>query len=376
MARAWSVWIATSQWAQRIAFGVAVSATVTAVAATLVVGRIREQAEHTDLQTWPAFRGIDQQGLPIDNGSLSGHPWIASFIFTRCTTACPVISARLRLLQRRIATPDVRFVSFTVDPEFDTDQVLRDYAARWSPDPRWRLVWTKGDTVDRMAAGLNLAIDREPGAPDPILHTSRLFLVDGEGRVTGSYDASEPEAMDRLVRDVEAESRESIAGMNGSKPSHAAAASSPAGHDLFRELGCPGCHSDLRTAPSLVGLFGTDVVLDDGSRVRADEAYVRNAILHPKAQVVAGYLPTMPSYASLLSEGDVNELVAHVRSLAQEGAPPKVAARSAIDPVCNMAVPVVDGALTARFAGKSYYFCSDRCRQRFLSAPEKYRDAN
>ena len=84
----------------------------------------------------------------------------------------------------------------------------------------------------------------------------------------------------------------------------------------------------------------------------------------------------MPSYASLLSEEEVKELVAHVRSLAQEGAPSKAAARSAIDPVCSMAVPVVDGAITARYADKTYYFCSDRCRQRFLSAPETYRDAD
>ncbi|MGE5547307.1 MAG: cytochrome c oxidase subunit II [Solirubrobacterales bacterium] len=94
------------------------------------------------------------------------------------------------------------------------------------------------------------------------------------------------------------------------------------GADLFRARGCSGCHeggpgAPVR-APSLKGVFGGPVFLADGTSVIADEAYLRDSILLPGRQIVAGFKDDMPSFAGKLSEGEIQSLVAYVKSLGME----------------------------------------------------------
>ena len=91
------------------------------------------------------------------------------------------------------------------------------------------------------------------------------------------------------------------------------------GEALFREHGCSGCHGANSTvhAPTLVGLYGSLVHLQDGSVRRADEQYIRDCILEPRTFTVAGYPPVMPSFAGQLGEGDLLKLIAYIQSLAQ-----------------------------------------------------------
>jgi len=104
-------------------------------------------------------------------------------------------------------------------------------------------------------------------------------------------------------------------------------AAQPEGDDLGREgaalfvsLGCAGCHlgSTAVRAPDLAGLYGRDVHLADGRVVRADEAYLRDSILQPHRDVVAGYQPVMPSFAGLVGDDELQRLVAYIRSLGAE----------------------------------------------------------
>ena len=94
------------------------------------------------------------------------------------------------------------------------------------------------------------------------------------------------------------------------------------GKDLFRRYGCSGCHEAGGTvrAPRLEGVFGSPVPLSDGSVVIADERYVRDSILDPKAQVAAGYAPVMPTFAGQIGENDLAKLVAYVESIGPEQA--------------------------------------------------------
>jgi cytochrome c oxidase subunit 2 len=89
------------------------------------------------------------------------------------------------------------------------------------------------------------------------------------------------------------------------------------GSRLFISLGCSGCHaaSSRVHAPSLVGLYGGMVHLADGRTVSADEAYLRDSILQPKKDVVAGFDPIMPSFAGVVDEDDMQRLVAYLMSL-------------------------------------------------------------
>ncbi len=89
------------------------------------------------------------------------------------------------------------------------------------------------------------------------------------------------------------------------------------GEALFRSLGCSGCHARASSihAPDLNGVFNSQVHLSDGRTVIADEAYIRDSILDPRRDVVAGFQPIMPSFKGQLSESQLVQLIAYVKSL-------------------------------------------------------------
>jgi cytochrome c oxidase subunit 2 len=89
------------------------------------------------------------------------------------------------------------------------------------------------------------------------------------------------------------------------------------GETLFHQVGCSGCHEATSTfhAPLLNGLYETQVPLQTGEMVTADRQYLRDSILLPNKQIVAGFAPIMPTYQGQLTEEQVNELVAYIISL-------------------------------------------------------------
>ncbi len=90
-----------------------------------------------------------------------------------------------------------------------------------------------------------------------------------------------------------------------------------AGQQMFESLGCASCHganAEGGRGPALLGLFGNNVTLKDG-QTKADEAYIRESILNPQAKIVTGFGPIMPSFQGQLSEEQLLQLVAYVKSL-------------------------------------------------------------
>jgi cytochrome c oxidase subunit 2 len=102
--------------------------------------------------------------------------------------------------------------------------------------------------------------------------------------------------------------------LSGSSPTGTLAQS---GEKLFTELACSNCHKADGTGrcPSLEGLFGKTVQLANGSKVLADEAYIRESILHPDAKIVAGYQPVMPTFQGLVTEDGVLQMIEYIKSL-------------------------------------------------------------
>ena len=107
----------------------------------------------------------------------------------------------------------------------------------------------------------------------------------------------------------------------GGRPADSPAA---AGEKLFQDLVCISCHRDdaMARAPQLKGLFGHTVQLQGGGTVVADEAYIRESIVNPQAKVVAGFTPIMPTFQGLVSEEQLLQLIAYVRSLGDVAPPP------------------------------------------------------
>jgi cytochrome c oxidase subunit II len=92
------------------------------------------------------------------------------------------------------------------------------------------------------------------------------------------------------------------------------------GQKLFRQLACNECHSGTAQAraPALDGLYDHLVALQDGTNVRADDSYIRESILDPRARIVAGFQPIMPTFRNQLDEEQVLELIAYIKSLGTE----------------------------------------------------------
>jgi cytochrome c oxidase subunit II len=97
-----------------------------------------------------------------------------------------------------------------------------------------------------------------------------------------------------------------------------------AGEKLFQDLACNTCHqlgSEGR-GPALAGIFGKTIQLQGGGTATVDEAYVRESIVNPQAKVVAGFQPIMPTFQGLVTEEQLLQLIAYVRSLGQQAASP------------------------------------------------------
>jgi cytochrome c oxidase subunit II len=92
------------------------------------------------------------------------------------------------------------------------------------------------------------------------------------------------------------------------------------GAKLFVSQGCSGCHAEASKvhAPRLGGVYGGIVQLSDGRTIKADDGYIRDSILQPNRDIVAGFEPIMPSYSGLLDDGDIQSLVAYIRSMASQ----------------------------------------------------------
>jgi protein SCO1/2 len=156
----------------------------------------------------PSFTLVTEQGKPVTQAGLAGKVWIADFIFTRCGGSCPILSARMAALSERMAgVPDVRFVSFGVDPEYDTPEVLAEYGRKLGADPaRWTFLHGERPVIRALIKdGFKLAIeDGVPDSVEPILHSTRFVLVDGEGTIRGYYDGMEQPPVDQLEKDARA----------------------------------------------------------------------------------------------------------------------------------------------------------------------------
>lgn len=147
--------------------------------------------------TVPPFALTERSGKPISNGDLAGKVYIAAFVFTRCSGPCPSVTATMARLQSELDlanTPDLRLVTFTVDPDRDTPDELTKYAEKFRAHPdRWLFLTGKEDELHRLARdGFKIAADRtqnpKPDAGQEYDHSTKLAVVDKQGNVRGYYD--------------------------------------------------------------------------------------------------------------------------------------------------------------------------------------------
>jgi protein SCO1 len=184
----------------------------TAAALALVValsGCSRNAAEPPPvLAPLPAFALVDQTGRAVGPDELRGEPFVANFIFTRCVTACPLLTSQMLNLQKRLGddAERVKMVSISVDPAHDTPEVLARYATERGATHRWLYLTGELDEIGRaVEKGFRVRMgERVPmGDAFDILHATHFVLVDGELRIRGYY-RNDAEGLDELAQAVRA----------------------------------------------------------------------------------------------------------------------------------------------------------------------------
>jgi protein SCO1 len=154
--------------------------------------------------TAPSFQLTNQNGQPFGSAQLFGKIWIADFVYTTCPGPCPMISGRMSELQKPLEKTDVRLISFSVDPEKDTPEVLRRYADKFQAEPgRWDFLTGPKSAIYKISHdGFKLAVSDGSDAQGIPVHSTRMVLVDRHGQIRGYYDATEPDAATKLLADA------------------------------------------------------------------------------------------------------------------------------------------------------------------------------
>lgn len=148
----------------------------------------------------PPFRFTDQDGRTVSNEDLKGKAWLAYVFFSTCAGPCPVMNAHVAQVAAAFEPGEaVRFVGFTVDPQYDTPAVLRAYGERYSADfEEWIFLTGESDQLQSLAVeGLKLG-----HGDTPLIHSEHFVLIDKQGTVrgylTGTDEAALPKAIDAL----------------------------------------------------------------------------------------------------------------------------------------------------------------------------------
>jgi protein SCO1/2 len=157
--------------------------------------------------TLPDFTLIDQNNQTTTLATLRGHICIADVIFTRCAGQCLIMSAGMKEIQDALPAPlPVKLVSFTTDPAYDTPAVLKKYGARYdAQDDRWLFLTGDKTVLHHMTFnGLKLsAVEKSPtdqeNANDLFIHSTKLVLIDKEGRIRGYFDGETQESVAQAI---------------------------------------------------------------------------------------------------------------------------------------------------------------------------------
>ena len=166
----------------------------------IIVLQPKEENELPIIGQIPSFDLIDQNGESFTLDSVKGNVWLADFIFTTCAGPCPIMTERMSTVQHDLIDIDkLKFVSFTVNPDYDTPEVLKKYAKRYDADiSTWSFVTGKYEQIQELIAnGFKMGDEEEI-----VFHSTRFALVDHEGNLRGYYSGTEPMDHENLTRDI------------------------------------------------------------------------------------------------------------------------------------------------------------------------------
>ncbi|MDP7035288.1 MAG: SCO family protein [Planctomycetota bacterium] len=202
-------------WKDRILWLVLISALVgVSVAAlrSLVLESSTESAKpenFSSLGTVPDFQFVDERGKAFGRSELLGRVWIVDFIYTSCPSLCVQMSRAMRSLQGRLEGllgDEVRLVSVSVDPRYDTPERLSEYAsAHGARSGLWHfLTGSRAQIFELCRDHFRLAVSDEfpEGAPEPVTHSDRFVVIDRDARIRAYFRGTDEGELEKLIQTV------------------------------------------------------------------------------------------------------------------------------------------------------------------------------
>lgn len=159
----------------------------------------------TVYHTIAPFAFVDQDSSLVTNETFKDNIYVADFFFTSCRTICPIMKTQmLRVYNATAEMPDVKILSHTIDPEYDTVALLHDFANRLGAESnRWHFVTGVKDSIYKIAQTSYFATAMEDKSePDGFIHSGAFLLLDKQQRIRGKYDGTKEEDVNRLIIDI------------------------------------------------------------------------------------------------------------------------------------------------------------------------------
>ncbi|WP_229734028.1 SCO family protein [Pontibacter amylolyticus] len=165
---------------------------------------VRDAQGDTLFKQVPVFEFTSQQGQAISQNELDGNIYVADFFFATCPDICKEMSSQMVRVQEAFHDEEqVKLVSFSVNPEHDTPEVLREYGERYNADPaKWYFLTGDREKIYNLAQkGFYLPVMKVEGQQD-FIHSEKFMLVDKDRYVRGIYDGTDKEDVDRLILEI------------------------------------------------------------------------------------------------------------------------------------------------------------------------------
>jgi protein SCO1 len=154
----------------------------------------------------PDFEFISQDSLPVNQTAFAGKIYVTDFFFTTCPTICPKMKTQmLRIYEQIKNKPNVMLLSHSIDPRHDTPSVLKGFAKNLGVDTK-KWVFVTGDKAkiyEIAQKSYMVTAVEDATQPGGVVHSGAFILVDKNRHIRGTYDGTEPEKVDQLIKDIE-----------------------------------------------------------------------------------------------------------------------------------------------------------------------------
>lgn len=171
-----------------------------------IFGEREFDGKDTTFHTIAPFAFINQDGAMVTNDTFNDKIYVADFFFTSCRTICPIMKSQMKRVYDATANdPDVLILSHTIDPEYDTVELLHNYAKMLDvTSDRWHFVTGARDSIYKVAqTSYFVTATEDRSEPDGFIHSGAFLLVDKKQRIRGKYDGTREADVDRLLKDIE-----------------------------------------------------------------------------------------------------------------------------------------------------------------------------